>query len=612
MISLATVFAGLFALNLVQARLFFDTKSTKAGTFLAYPKPKNGLEMLGEDSFGTSPVGLVVCDGVGSGFVSSKYISEQVTLGWANFVNEYFIKGNGAMPEPDTFFTEAKKLLEAKRGEYKTRMEAHKADFVQKTGQGECLKSFTTDSSTTFISATLAEVKGVQRMYVVQKGDSLLTVYRKTASGANFVYLPFYMTNEQQHFFNCPFQINSEAASQDTEIYTYNLEVKPLDMAVIGSDGVFDNMGVGLMAMIINDMIAFPTKTREAAINKFIAFCRVYHWITWFKQFFLYKFFTPPDGVKTHKTFDRAAKLKEVGSLENQRPNFPAELDKFFAATLAPYTLPEKEIAAWKRYFLCPVLDMVSFPEKFDESDKLIEECTKKTIMESLAGTPDQFAAYAKADNNVFRSDVLAKVTYFLSHIKSDYTNTFTIRGWYERVVYPDRGAGKEDDITIVASVLQDQTADGPAITQMKELLTSHKEQNTEEDSTWSSKFTIDVPMVFGNLCKGSGQNQGNAQNQGQQSGRKSVSYQGNKDEEGTGQEKQTPQTTTEQKKDTPVNQGITQSTPNKSTVEGQAKKLPTINSKSSGGISKGTPQQMVSSSQSGIKKTQLVDRSMV
>ena len=50
----------------------------------------------------------------------------------------------------------------------------------------------------------------------------------------------------QEHYFNCPFQLSYEPLSEDTDTAadaeTFEFTVKPGDLVVAGSDGLFDNV----------------------------------------------------------------------------------------------------------------------------------------------------------------------------------------------------------------------------------------------------------------------------------------------------------------------------------------------------------------------------------
>ncbi|EEH60654.1 uncharacterized protein MICPUCDRAFT_5690, partial [Micromonas pusilla CCMP1545] len=53
-------------------------------------------------------------------------------------------------------------------------------------------------------------------------------------------------SDPQEHYFNCPYQLAYEPLSEDTDLasdaLTYEIDVVPGDLVVLGSDGLFDNV----------------------------------------------------------------------------------------------------------------------------------------------------------------------------------------------------------------------------------------------------------------------------------------------------------------------------------------------------------------------------------
>ena len=52
----------------------------------------------------------------------------------------------------------------------------------------------------------------------------------------------FYRSQEQQHAFNFPFQIGTDSKDHANHAYRADIEAKPGDLIVLGSDGLFDNI----------------------------------------------------------------------------------------------------------------------------------------------------------------------------------------------------------------------------------------------------------------------------------------------------------------------------------------------------------------------------------
>lgn len=492
----AILLAGLVIVCVSSARLYFDTDNTRGGTFLEYPKPKNGAEELPEDSYDSSPICLIVCDGVSSGSISSKYISEMITLGYSNYVNNLFITGNGVLPASDKFFADGDARLEVERAAYGAQAQKLIQEWETVANSGLNFPDFSQYSSTTFIAATLTEEAGKTKMLVHQKGDSLLTLFRRTAVGEKFVYLPVYMTNEMQHQFNMPHQFNSHSKT-DHELYKHATDVIEFDMAVIGSDGLFDNLSLGFMSMAINDMMAFPKLTKEAHHSKLIAMARVYYWMLKAAESYLHIYYTTSFDEKENKwVYKREDNLKRIEADKLKGEPDPKMLEAAFKEAVLPLKLPEAEVAGWKKYFSCHALDIISLPEKFDENPDLLNACVQKVIKEHFGATKEQFAAYTKASFGRVRSDILCELAYYFSHLQQSFPSVFSLREWNMQPTnlhYP--GSGKPDDITAIAGVIVARP--DLDIEKAKTMIKSLIDQNLEEKETWMNKLVVDMPLVL-------------------------------------------------------------------------------------------------------------------
>ncbi|CEL92674.1 unnamed protein product [Vitrella brassicaformis CCMP3155] len=98
--------------------------------------------------------------------------------------------------------------------------------------------------STTAVVAALDDVG--HRLGVANVGDSGIIVFRRGPDGL----LSFVLrTEEQQHYFNCPFQLtkmpnepNDGEGDTPKDADLYSLPVQEGDLIIVGSDGFFDNL----------------------------------------------------------------------------------------------------------------------------------------------------------------------------------------------------------------------------------------------------------------------------------------------------------------------------------------------------------------------------------
>jgi len=101
---------------------------------------------------------------------------------------------------------------------------------------------------------------------IINVGDSKAISLRKK----NQHYKVIHQTKEQQHYFNCPFQLGNEDTPQDGEKYEWGILEE--DLLVLGTDGVFDNLWLEEVEKLINvasdkgeqELAEYIGKTAEA------------------------------------------------------------------------------------------------------------------------------------------------------------------------------------------------------------------------------------------------------------------------------------------------------------------------------------------------------------
>lgn len=90
-----------------------------------------------------------------------------------------------------------------------------------------------TIGAATVIVAILERKDGI--LHIANVGDCGLRLVRKGKI--------VFATSTQQHYFDCPYQLSSEAGAQTSEdAMVYNIEVMEGDTIIMGSDGLFDNV----------------------------------------------------------------------------------------------------------------------------------------------------------------------------------------------------------------------------------------------------------------------------------------------------------------------------------------------------------------------------------
>lgn len=99
---------------------------------------------------------------------------------------------------------------------------------------------------------------------VCNLGDSGVIGYRR---GRIFV-----RTDEQQHYFNCPFQLGSEGEDTISDhpdaAISFVVPIEPLDIVVLASDGLFDNLSDHRIITIIHQHVEHYGRTQNGQLSQ--------------------------------------------------------------------------------------------------------------------------------------------------------------------------------------------------------------------------------------------------------------------------------------------------------------------------------------------------------
>ena len=176
----STLFVFIFFLISAQIFCFsspnysFAIESPDCSYRIVYPKNKKGLLELGEDSDACTPFSLVVCDGVGGYDYTTKFFSKVLANGYAVSILEMILKKK---PDETDFFDFMGKQLNGKIVPSYLNFNSNiKSQIYKETGK--TAQSLDLNAGSTFISAFLTEKDGKPYLAVIQKGDSVLRVFR--------------------------------------------------------------------------------------------------------------------------------------------------------------------------------------------------------------------------------------------------------------------------------------------------------------------------------------------------------------------------------------------------------------------------------------------------
>lgn len=463
----------LFLLSmLLSVEYYFDSTAYNDGSQLPYPKAKHGAEERGEDSLVSSQVAIVVCDGVGGSPFSSKHISSYLADSFQELAYKVTLETNVAKFSARNFYEYYISGLHNAIGRYRKQLTGLYQDWASETKKSPPFNVQSLSASSTLIGAVIVNLKDGPRIRIIQKGDSLAVVFRRFESElakGMFFYLPVYRTADQQYSFNFPHQFTDFLANYDDEVFTDEFKVQEGDQVLVGSDGLFDNVPLGLLTILVNHMAKFGLKSPEETIERVKKLTAVFDWVLkrkrwvveeWFKNRRLYSIedennsVSLPDKTTGRSWYNFVHNVIPftTGSdrpAEDQADLFKNDLKAMLVQLIREKGVPVAEANAWAVYLRCPVIKMLSISDKKGYSAKHLRGCVKSAIESQFSAETVKIDEFEKTPRANVKSDVLTAVAKVLSE-NLDYPSPFALHAWKEGLRHEAVPTGKPDDISVI------------------------------------------------------------------------------------------------------------------------------------------------------------------
>ena len=473
-------------------KLVFDTENLSGGINLPKieaKKAKASVVAVGEDSFMTSPIAICVADGVSgqNKKLSSRYMSQWVTLG---FLENSIAIFNAMSKSPATLETFHKKVI-AKYKEVMRSLSSLAEQLMPVHFPGQELNEdmkLSIDSPTTAVGAMLIQRGKSTYMMISQLGDSSMIVLRKklasSAPKRSYFHM-IYVSPENESGYLLPYQIGFMIENEDDMAHMVKdeFEVKESDVVLMGSDGVFDNLYPGFIAMIINTMAAYPgSKTEESEkvaelTKKYKILSDVLVQVATAKLEFVKsvykekKQYLPCEENEFEKPQENSAFFVQAESPEKLNLNrkiskkprdkatdkFGPKVDGWMEEALsklaeAGISVTNSEKALWMAYFKCPIHQLVSSDYSGKQGDNASSDCLTQVLKEHLEMSEFLAQIFLNEMKPAARSKVIANVARYLSQ-KKGWPSGLNMSAWSNERESGSLG-GKGDDITaIVTSV---------------------------------------------------------------------------------------------------------------------------------------------------------------
>ena len=102
---------------------------------------------------------------------------------------------------------------------------------------------------------------------VLNLGDSGFRLFRPVAHPSSPAFELIARSRSQQHYFNCPFQLGTGSADRPRDADRYREAVRPGDIVVLATDGVFDNMFDDEIAQVLCEEPSAMTLTEVGSTD---------------------------------------------------------------------------------------------------------------------------------------------------------------------------------------------------------------------------------------------------------------------------------------------------------------------------------------------------------
>ena len=505
----------------ITSRLNFKTTTISDGAKIEYQKNKLGENPLGEDSIGTTPVSLVVCDGVGGSKISSKFISQYLVNSFQKFILKDLTRDPFEIVEELRMERQIKTTLNDFPSQFNALMSNSILEWEKSTAHKFEITPSKMSSSSTFVAAILLSdfMEEKNFLKIIQKGDSLATIFQVTLGPKGNYYQPSYFLKDQQYQFNYPYQFSSDKKNIESEIFYDTIEVKENDVVILGSDGLFDNVHFGFLAMAFNSLIFLNDKD-EKDINKiFNNIILIYKDILKRKNWIVNKHYgnIPFDITSKMEENDEyslktttviTSNNEELESRQYIRKTTSETFEKFYKRVTSPFsndsTIPLKVKNAFLKFFKCPIIEMLSIPLNYGNRDDLLSDCVQKILKDDLTAD-DKLTEFINAFDSKRSSSIIAKIALTFSLFDKEYPSPFSIHGWKENVNTFNVGFGKKDDISVIATIVK--TVENKSVT--KQSLIDEFEVSSKE---WENTMKLDVASILETNFKREGMTQGQLQ----------------------------------------------------------------------------------------------------
>lgn len=502
--------------NFCFGTLYFDTNRPDGGMCYQLVIDKPGFEYWGEDAVATSPVAIALAGGRGSGDLSSKYLSQAIVDNSLLFRLAFFGAGKRAelandaltAAHKDHLFVSLKTVLT----DLHTFFEAGK-----KANPAAKLPDPNFNVGSHYFTAWFVTEANKQHLIINKSGDIQAVIFKLVqhspeAGKTLFYYAPKFMTSSKVDKKAVGEALKNITKSTDIESDNYKLDPVESDLLVVGSNGFFKNMPLGLMTMLINSFMYEFKVSKELLMERLLPYLKVYIKVMEARYWVLEeKYKNKKDiSIENENEFDSApaadakGKVDKKGQLIAQlmAPLKQASDDKYKdliektkkeedkAKLNKEKAKLEEERSAWEAFFRCPMVKQTMKPETLDKETDLLSDCVKNIISSKLSALEADKNSFLDLSRQVLRAGLLAEFASILSRVSAKMASPVAIENWV-RGTKDAKASGEPDDITVVASAIR--TLDAPT----DDEIAGYKKLFSAQTGLWKARAKRNVDEII-------------------------------------------------------------------------------------------------------------------
>lgn len=275
----------LMILNSGHCDLFFANHNTVSCDSITRYVNENGKPAISGSGFATSPVAVSITNGFSKSYfrdgIFAHYLAKAFVESFTNVEALSEISKVGLIVDSDNFIAKTVDCLKAEIKNYSKQL----IDVIdyESGKQKKILKNHFSVLVTKweFLGAVLIKTQKEQRLRIIRTGNSKIAIFRLSKikqSENNLLYLPIYLTEDNKSDKEKVDLFQNFVPPKVETMSTENVRVEKNDIILTGNSGLFDNLHLNYITLMLNLMVAASQadQTEENLIRFLLKFKHQY------------------------------------------------------------------------------------------------------------------------------------------------------------------------------------------------------------------------------------------------------------------------------------------------------------------------------------------------